>query len=441
MARDPVSHLYNSARSPTRLLTSPLVLALSFSLSGCHGEDSGPGPIDSADGGDSGAETDADGDGVLATDDCDDADASVWAEGALEGDLETADLAGFCEGWCVRDVDGSVSIVSLEADTFADLSCIQDIQGALTVAHNPLLTHLGDLSNAYVHGRVTVSDNPALTSLVGIPRSGRLLLQENPALLSLEGLEGNTGFNELTIQDNDGLLDLSGLEQVDDIGGPLVTHGNEALISLDGLEQLWAVQTADPDDEARLEISDNPSLERIDALSSLSLISSSSSPNVAPLILSGNPSLQSLHGLEALAELGLLTIQDNDGLSSLEGLNSIGTGSEPLLVLTIEGNDGLLDLSGLESLETLDDGDGNLRVAENEALISVSGLESLVELWDLTLDANPSLTDVRPLYGLEAVHGDLTLTDNTSLPTAEALALVEQIEAIGGEVTISGNAP
>jgi hypothetical protein len=59
----------------------------------------------------------------------------------------------------------------------------------------------------------------------------------------------------------------------------------------------------------------------------------------------------------------------------------------------------------------------------------------------LTLSANTALTDVTGLYGLTSVTGDVRVTSNRSLATADADALVAEIDAIGGATTVSGNAP
>ena len=50
------------------------------------------------------------------------------------------------------------------------------------------------------------------------------------------------------------------------------------------------------------------------------------------------------------------------------------------------------------------------------------------------------LTDVSALHGVTLVGTQLVITDNISLPSAYAEALRDAIDAIGGAVTISGNA-
>jgi hypothetical protein len=56
-----------------------------------------------------------------------------------------------------------------------------------------------------------------------------------------------------------------------------------------------------------------------------------------------------------------------------------------------------------------------------------------------SLEGNPVLTDVTALYGLTHVGNDVIVVGNVSLTDAAAQALADEIDTIGGSVTISGN--
>lgn len=58
---------------------------------------------------------------------------------------------------------------------------------------------------------------------------------------------------------------------------------------------------------------------------------------------------------------------------------------------------------------------------------------------NLELTSNAVLVDLTPLYSLASVDDDVTIRDNLSLTDAAAQALVDEIDAIGGTVSVSGN--
>ena len=80
---------------------------------------------------------------------------------------------------------------------------------------------------------------------------------------------------------------------------------------------------------------------------------------------------------------------------------------------------------------------------DNDALTQLAGLWALSEVGGaLEIDDNDALTTVAGLMGLSAVGGDLVITDNDVLPTPDAVLLANTLgTAVGGSVTITGNAP
>ena len=133
---------------------------------------------------------------------------------------------------------------------------------------------------------------------------------------------------------------------------------------------------------------------------------------------------------------GAMYIQDDDELSSLSGLTalqSVGTDLE------ISGDGSLEDFSGLDALNAVG---GTLQIAGNPALSSLTGLSGLRSVGgSLDIEDNVVLTSVTALYGLTEVRLDVIIADNPALPNADAVALVSQIDSIGGDLTVSGNAP
>jgi hypothetical protein len=168
----------------------------------------------------------------------------------------------------------------------------------------------------------------------------------------------------------------------------------------------------------------------------------------------GNHRLVSLAGLESLVEVdGDVSIFDAPTLTSvaLPSLRSIGgdvvLGSAPALttlelpVLDQIGGDvqvwqvGLTSLSGLDRVDHL----GALVIDDAPALTDLAGLAALTEVDLLSLTNNPALVDVTGLYGLQAVHGDVMIARNHALTDAAAQALVDEIDVIEGDVYVGDN--
>ncbi len=108
--------------------------------------------------------------------------------------------------------------------------------------------------------------------------------------------------------------------------------------------------------------------------------------------------------------------------------------------LVFTGNTTLVVMDGLSALEEVG---GALRLLDNDALTQLAGLWALSEVGGaLEIDDNDALTTVAGLMGLSAVGGDLVITDNDVLPTPDAVLLANTLgTAVGGSVTITGNAP
>jgi hypothetical protein len=332
---------------------------------------------------------DLDGDGFLLASDCDDLDAE---RGGPEIVLDGID--NDCDGvqGVYGDADGDGLSLTDDCD---DTDASVGSSNALGVA-------------GYWEGDVTAAEVPGFCEgycrrpIGGSVRLEASELQDLDELWCVPRIVGDlviggidTGdYGTVTDLGNARLASLSGLSGLLEVGGGLFIQGNDALTSLQGLEQLVWVG--------------------------------------GWLHLEDQPALTSLQGLAGLQEAGSLALKDNDGLTSLQGLEQLQLDG----VLAIEQNDQLTSLAGLGAPSAL----RRLSVFNNDALPSLAGLEALRSLdTDLFVGSNDSLTDLGVLYGLESVGGDVTVTLNTALGDEAAWDLVDEIELVGGAVTIYGN--
>ena len=141
--------------------------------------------------------------------------------------------------------------------------------------------------------------------------------------------------------------------------------------------------------------------------------------------------------LPSLTEIaGDLSIESHATLTSIAFpvLAEIGS-----LNVWISSNTALtsIDLHGVTTVPYL-------TIVNNVALANVDGFSGFTTIGTrLVIQGNGALADLDGLFGLTAVGGELTVKNNPTLPTAEALALRDEIGIanIAGPITISGNAP
>ncbi|MBX2798392.1 MAG: hypothetical protein KTR31_12000 [Myxococcales bacterium] len=297
---------------------------------------------------------DLDEDGVPLVDDCDDDDPAVHRDDPWTGPLSEADVAGFdCDAFCGRTILGDVSIQKSPATDLQPLHCVTRIEGALTV-----------------------SFNLDLTSLSGLER--------------LEEVEGNVTFTF-----NPNLTTLDGLDALTTVGGYLFLNQNEGLTTTAGVETLESVS-----DDLTLLNSDVGSLEGFTGLTHVG----------GNLNIVGQDMLADLQGLDALTSLdGQLLVAQNDTMTSLDGL------------------EGLTATAGVV-------------IADNPALLLLDGLQFIADIdGPLEVSGNVSLRNVTALYGLNEVTGDVLFEDNTGLSDASAQAVVDDIKTLGGTATVRNN--
>ena len=264
-----------------------------------------------------------------------------------------------------------------------------------------------------VGGNLRIEDDndgiDPITSLSGLGDLtfvvGGLSVRGNGNLMSLDGLNGITTVSNLTISEN----------------------GNPALTSLDGLNSLAVVH-------ADVDIINNAALTSLNGLENLTGISS----NVR---IRFNDALESLTGLEGLTEVRVgLGIHHNVSLESLDGLNNIISVGRDLSVI---GNSALENLDGLAALTTIGD---DLRLWDNAVLTDISGLAGVTSVGGTSTPAGATAATAAaeslsaPKVG--SIGGNLVVRDNDQLSDCRALYdLLTDPGAIGGTVTISGNAP
>ena len=227
-----------------------------------------------------------------------------------------------------------------------------------------------------------MQDNGVLTD-VSAPSleivESSLRISGNPSLVHLEmpSLERAADYSawpyewtSLVISQNDSLPNLDGLCALKTVQGVMTIEDNQSLADIDGLISLETIGTS-------LEIAGNDALASIEGLSNLRTVWS------GPSVIS-NASLASLEGLGSLQD-AYLDVAGNETLETIGDLSNLETGA-----LFIWGNESLYDLGDISGAETLD----YLYINNNESLSSLNGLSSLTDIeHDLEISYNYCLEE------------------------------------------------
>jgi len=240
-----------------------------------------------------------------------------------------------------------------------------------------------------------------------------------------------------------------------EIGSPVMP--NPDIINLNGLSQLTSVryifmnntrvqnlnglQNITGSDSLRVDIRNNYNLQNLNGLQNIT--------DYSYLSVNNNDALKDLSGLEGIVNVSeRLAVINNDSLTNLEGINNINfasaleIGYNRLLTdisalgniisddLEIAANASLLDLNGLQNITTLDD----LTIRNNFNLISLTGLENLTEVRDeIYIAFNSDLTDMSALGNLTNIGGIIIYFNSalTNLTGLEGITNVYDASRIG----------
>ncbi len=358
---------------------------------------------------------DVDGDGVLATQDCDDLDPTRWVWGPNGGNAEFGDadsVISYCASF-VGSPDGcgqgrldTLSITGSGFETLQGLECIHEA-GTVTIADTDLVGVYG-LENLRVIGPADAPGGPGSVA-VG------LSLSNNAQLLNLDGLMGLEEVAVIHLYNNDALPNIDGLWSVRRLTG-LWVDGNAVLQNLDGLGNSSGIT---PGSGGSLLVNENDALQHIDGLSGWTTAGTS-------IVIAGNDALEHINGLSQVnTGVSTITIDQNAALTDINGLANLPDETD---YLSIRNNASLENIDALQNQTHWISG----AIVNNDALTNLDGLTNLrVIERDLDIEGCDSLTSVGGLLGLEEVGLQVTLADNANVAPSDMSALLEAFNEAG----------
>ncbi|WP_344923821.1 cadherin repeat domain-containing protein [Aquimarina addita] len=269
------------------------------------------------------------------------------------------DLSGLASIKVVRDdliISNSRSLINLEG-----LNNITNI-GTLRLVNNHFLEDISALKKISTLANIDINYNPLITSLNCflniISLSGACNIVDSEGLLNLEGLNNITSIGgNLYLRGNDKLLNVSGLNSLTTVNGYFAITNHNKLSNLYDLGKLQRVQGG-------FSIGENHSLVNLEGLNSFKSLNND-------LFIAANDSLLNLDGLHIEGELtGNIKILANESLLNIDALQSITSVDGSIFV---ENNLKLESIKGLLHIERLN----RLLINNNDALTSLNGLDNL----------------------------------------------------------------
>jgi hypothetical protein len=345
-----------------------------------------------------------------------------------------------------RQVDGDLVVYGggdyEVVDPLRPLDSLEVVTGAFTIRPPRELESLAGLerlervASLKVFSHSDTNRLSDLTALRGLTHCGVIELNGLRQLESLDGLESvahpDSGLKEIT---------LHGLDQLDDV------HALHQLQELDSLRLFW-LPSLTTLSALNLQRVDRFSLDHVGltelkevaqltgGLESLSVhncahLTSISGPtdltSIERLAIDGCPLLEEATGFDGLIEARFLHFAALPKHSAL---------SFPVLAVAES-----LDLQGAVGISApaLTKLDAGLSVSELDAPAPLN-LGRLERVGSLKVTESPSLGDLDWLSSLRASDGDVHITFNSNLTSAEILELLAGLE-VGGEVVVEGNGP
>ena len=360
--------------------------------------------------------------------------------------------------------------VGLEAPTLVEVTEQLRIEGAplITELNFPMLTRAGEVSIVHtinlshvdlslleeVDGGLYVEDLPYLETWEGLGSlqevGSDVVLRGLPSLISSEEFHLASVGGSLIFDGCSQWVELKGFADLDSVPGDLEIIDMFRLEQVDGWQALTSIG-------GKMRLVGNPELARVEGFENLQEqgLTDSKKEEERWLRIAFNPKLVSLPLFSSLIRVGVVSVVANDGLASLDfskleevqggvyvranGLTSFG-GFEHLVSvssLEITGHDLLTDMVSFDALTEVE---GDLLLSDNDGLVSIGGFSGLVQLGgSLEVSEHDELMTLEGFGELEEVGGDLRVVNNPELSAQDVNDLLEQVEQVAGETSISGN--
>jgi hypothetical protein len=324
--------------------------------------------------------------------------------------------------WLLNDIQNPANGTAV--NDLSPLSSLRIIKGEIRIASG-ILEDLSGLENIISATGIRIT-SPSLVSFTGIESLIDETISSNiedfsiyitscDKITSLKIFDGIKSLKNLSIRQMESLESLEGLNSLEKVTQVLQFSFLPAMTSFNNLDNLKRVDTT-------------VSLQNLNTFSSLSGLENLESVGQTVQIQS-NSGLTSLEGIESLEGVVNILIRNNVSLSSLNGLNTAGSG------ITIDNNDSLTNLNGMNFGEssTL-----YLEISNCNGLTNLQGLEELIEVERLQILDNPELVSLSGIDNVSRVANFIAIQNNRQLRNFCALSNLFQSNGLSSW-SVNGN--
>ncbi len=309
----------------------------------------------------------------------------------------------------------------------------------IEISENKKLSDISALAGlTKVNGELTISANIGLNSLEGlhnIKTVDTFISIVMSDVKSLNGLRGLESAKTIGIDTESEITSLQGLNNLKTLGCGLSIQetGITSFAGLDNLESVGEGCSSVYDNKGFLEIINSP----VTSLSGLKSLKRIFGKLAIVNVQDDVTNLEELAGLQGIK--GRLILTGVNNVSSLHGLENITY----LGGLTLFSMDKLTDITALSQINAIH---GLVNIEENQSLQSLQGLNAVTRIdGPLIITKNTMLQDITALYSVDSLSGsydyELTVTENPMLPSCQPEKIRSNLSAKGwsGPVTLSGN--
>jgi len=338
----------------------------------------------------------------------------------------------------LESVDDLYIIDNPQLTSLAGLENLTNVDDELRIHENPVLSNLSGVSNLNTCAEINIENCPGISSLPNyntLNTLGTLRITNNNGLFNMNGLENLTTLSEIIIINNDNLLNFEGLEGITEIDNFDISS-NIGIQNFNGLQNVNSILTfrvannhsivdftglENVEEILSFDISNNDLLSNFNGLQEVTITGAEFSESFIKL----NDNLTSISGfIDTFEQPTKLRITNNLALSNLSGFIS-NPSPIALQELTIDANDSLINLEGLDTISEIND---LLIIAGNGSLENLTGLQTIFfNGGEVGIILNPALTTLGELAATGSTVSDLTVRLNDNLQNILGMENIEQV--------------
>ena len=337
---------------------------------------------------------------------------SVYLKGELldKGDSEVTETGIIISTFTNSTVNNNFEKIKIELDSDGKFGGIYPF---LTVGENTTLYIKCYSINSQ---EVGYSNEIEFTTLKNKEFYGDVKLNKQSDVINFSKNKYNTINGKLLIEED--VYDLSPLSDLLLVRAGIEISDTSLLKTLNGLENIIATGYVEaPRSPQGLRIENNSGLVSLDGLNSLKRVA-------GEFYIINNNLLETIEGFENFeaVDAGGLGIYNCDNLKNTNGFDNINFIGDSV---TIQSNNSLTEVSGFNSLIFID---RTINIVDNNSLKSISGFDKINIIEQINLESNYNLVNLDGFKNIETIEEHISIKSNFSLNDFSAFKNIKELQ-------------